>query len=246
MDFLNSIGMAVGLTFGSSRKNHEAPLIVKPVQPEWALSMMQQTYPLNCNVTIIAIENVATDEARNKIVKHAQEIKARYLWFVDADTAPPAYAARKLVVDLESCPDEKVMVAAGIYCVKNDPTEPIVYKKNGAGAFWKWKVGELFECEGIGTGCMMINMKVFEHLEEPYFKTVDRESDNPEIAKFQGTDDIYFCQKVVDAGFKIIADGAVLPIHWGDDHRAYELPKDSYPFQGVNVNEDKREVLITK
>jgi hypothetical protein len=241
MDFLDNVGLAVGLTFGGTR---EVP--IKPVQPEWALSMMQQTYPLNCNINIIAVTNEPTDLARNRIVRHAKEIGARYLWFVDSDTAPPAYAARKLIVDLESSSDEKVMVAAGIYCSKNFPTEPIVYKKNGSGAFWKWKVGQVFECAGIGTGCMMIDMRVFDHLEEPYFKTVDRLSDNPEISKIQGTDDIYFCNKVIAAGFKIIADGSVLPVHWGENHQAYELPPDSFPFQGITVNQEKREAVIQK
>jgi len=55
---------------------------------------------------------------------------------------------------------------------------PIVYRGNGQGAFWKWARWEIFECTGIGTGCMMIKTELFQHLEEPWFKTVHEYPEN--------------------------------------------------------------------
>ena len=85
----------------------------------------------------------------------------------------------------------------------------------------------------IATGCMMIKTEVFQHLEKPYFKTVDEEPDAEVILKLV-TDDLYFCKKVTDAGFKILADGAILCTHWDyrtDPPTPYQLPPDSYPLK---------------
>jgi len=240
MDYLNNVGLVLGLPFGAYQ-NGNGKLQTRPIQPEWALSLIAMSYPINCNVTIMAIKNEPIDIARNKIVEQAKEVKARYLFFVDSDTAPPFYAARKLITDLESSADETIMVAAGIYCAKAEPTEPIVYLENGSGAHWKWKAGETFPCKGIGTGCMMIKMELFDHLEPPYFKIVD-ENDLNELkgkVSIKGTDDIYFCQKVTEAGYKILADGAVLPIHWSNDGMGYQLPMDSYPMLGSKIEDNK-------
>ena len=218
-------GLVIGLPFGG-----------RPVTPEWAISIAAQTYPLNMNVQFTALKGVETGDARNQIVKHALEVGAKYLWFLDDDVAPPFFAARRLIYDLEQA-EEKVMVAGGIYCAKSEPTEPIVYRGDGQGAFWRWKAGQVFEVTSMGTGCMVIKTEVFKHLEEPYFLWVDKkESELPEgLNKFSMTDDIYFCEKVRNAGFKLIADGGVLCVHWDvKTGKAYTLPENSYPLSNQN------------
>jgi hypothetical protein len=225
-------GLVIGLPFG--RKN---------VTHEWALGMMSQSYPLNMKIEFAPLKNRKVDEARIEIAKYALKQGARYLWFVDDDTAPPSHAARKLIIDLEMAPSN-VMVAAGIYSSRDPMPEPMVFKDHGAGAFWHWKYGEVFECSGIATGCMMIKTEVFRHLPEPWFKTVDYFSDREgvEAIEDQHTDDVYFCEKVINAGFKILADGGVLPIHWDNETQIpYYIPEDSYPFQGVEP--PKRKVV---
>jgi hypothetical protein len=228
------IGMTVGLTFGRRSGEGQYPS-AKPVPAEWAVSMLAQVYPLNVNVCKFTTCGEEVGEARNHIVEEALKMRSKYLWFVDADTAPPKEAARVLMYLLEQSPDD-VMVAGGIYCAKMNPTEPVVYRGHGSGAFWKWKVGEVFECTGIGTGCMMIKTEVFKHLEQPYFKTVHEIPENMKLANgaavdsIQTTDDLYFCDKVTAAGFKIMAHGGVQCIHWDiETGTPYMLPQDSYP-----------------
>lgn len=217
-----TIGLCIGL-----------PFIGRPVAPEWAISLAAQNYPLNTNVMFSALKGVPVDEARNRIVEHALEHRAKYLWFLDDDVAPPFWAARHLLFVLEQS-DDDVMVAGGIYCVRSNPTEPIVYRGNGQGAFWKWRKDEVFECSGLGTGCMMIKTEVFQHLEKPYFCTFDNGNLNGDgdIVREQMTDDLWFCRKVTEAGYRILADGNVLPIHWDiKTGKHYILPEDSYPLR---------------
>ncbi len=139
------------------------------------------------------------------------------------------------------------MVIGGIYCTKTDPPEPIVFKELGAGPFYNWKVGDVFECKGLGAGCMLIKTEVFKHISKPWFLEPDEIFVDAKdgVARNVGTDDLYFCQKVTEAGFKIMAHGGVLPVHIDIDGRMYTLPIDSYPCQGVGLQPMPPQVPIT-
>lgn len=201
---------------------------------EWAMCMTAQNYPMNVNRVISVVKGKPVDEARNKIVQFALEKKVKYLWFVDDDVAVPTFASKRLIYDLESA-DDDVMVAGGVYVTKQDDLpEPCVFMENGMGAHWKWKKGDVFECSGIGTGCMMIKTEVFQHLEQPWFKTVDTMHTNGKVVSETMTDDLYFCNKVKNAGYKILCDGNVLCVHWEysfDPPKPYTLPEDSWPLK---------------
>lgn len=190
------------------------PFCGRPVQPEWAISYASLNFPANMNLTVSAIKGIAVDEARCRIAEHAINLGAKYLFFLDDDTAPPYFAVRRLVYALEQA-DDKTMIAAGIYANKHTyPSEPMVFMHDGDGPFWKWKYGQVFECGSIGTGCMLIKTEVFKHLEKPWFRTINECSEDSNIRKIEMTDDLYFCKKVRDAGFKILADGGVVCVHW--------------------------------
>jgi hypothetical protein len=228
---LQSVGLCIGL-----------PFCGRPISPEWAVSFSGQSYPLNIRRFVCSLKGEEVGKARNQIAEDAVSKGAKYLWFLDDDTAPPFHAIRSLINTLENA-DSKTMVAGGIYCAKAWPTEPIVYRGNGGGAFWKWKSGDIFECSGLGTGCMVIKTEVFKHLPKPWFQTID-EDGTPEVPIVQVTDDLYFCEKVINAGFKILADTHVLCVHWGWDEEKkqfvpYMLPDDSYPIRPVSEDEPR-------
>lgn len=197
------IGLVLGL-----------PFCGRPVSPEWALALSSLNYPANMNLSISALKGIEVGEARCRIARHALELNAKYLFFLDDDVAPPYFAVRRLIYALEQAPPE-FMVAGGIYANKHShPAEPMVFQDDGMGPFWQWKAGESFECQGLGTGCMLIKTEVFRHLPEPWFETVNVCDEASDVRKIEMTDDLYFCKKVRDAGFKLIADGGVLCLHW--------------------------------
>ncbi len=232
------------------------------VTPQWAISFAQQNYPMNCNRSIVGVWGNPVDIARNKIARYAVQNKSKYIWFLDDDVAPPFFAARRLIYALEMA-DDDVMIAGGVYASKTHPPEPVLFRGNGHGPFWRWKKGEIFEVTGIGTGCMMIKTELFNLLPAPetikftspngkaedipmWFRTNDigalegtvngmgfNSNENGSIASWQ-TDDLYFCNQVIEAGHKIIADGSVLCIHWDTSTNPavpYMLPEDSYPMR---------------
>jgi GT2 family glycosyltransferase len=196
---------------------------------EWAIAMATQSYPVNTGLAWIHVVGDSIDSARERIVEEALKKDYKYLWFVDDDTVPPIDAARKLmyVLDQQEAKGSPVAVCGGVYCVKQDPPQPLVFMAPNAGPHWKWRVGDVFECWGLGTGCMMIRLDVFQHLARPWFKTTSE-------VGFAETDDLYFCSKVGAAGFKVMAHGGVLCRHWDlQKNLIYTLPSKSYPMELV-------------
>jgi len=196
---------------------------------------------MNTNIRYIQVQGWPIDKAREFFAEKAIEFNCKWLFMMDEDVAVPSYAIRQLVHRLEH--DEKAGLAAGIYCQKTNPTEPMVFRGKGGGPYWKWKAGELFECDSIGLGCSLVRVDVFKDLPKPWFKTVD---DNDAVldgvAKLVGwTEDIWFCNRLREAGWKVLADGGILPDHLDmQNGKATNLPPDSYPVQHLTATGKKK------
>jgi hypothetical protein len=99
-------------------------------------------------------------------------------------------------------------------------------------------LGEVFEVTGIGTGCLMIRTSVFASIEQPWFKTTleapEADIHGERVVSIGMTDDLYFCDKLIRAGHKLYAHGAVLCDHWDAPNRTkYFLAPDSLPYQNL-------------
>jgi hypothetical protein len=70
---------------------------------------------------------------------------------------------------------------------------------------------ELFECQSVGFGCTLIDLKIFEFIPMPWF-ILGYEEDN--ISPM--TEDVYFCTKARDAGFTVWCDPTIKTGHIGD------------------------------
>lgn len=220
------------------------PFCGRLCMPEWATALATLRMPPGLVVQYSTARGMEVGDARNQIAEHALKVGAKYLLFIDDDTQIPPYAILKLMyaLDQQAPPFGKAMVCAGIYCAKADPATPIVYSDRGSGPFWDWKFDDIFECASIGTGCMLIKTEVFTKIERPWFKTITApmkaqlnrlemgvEKIHEDISVTL-TDDIYFCYKVADAGYKILAHGGVLCPHWDvTTQKEYKLADDSYP-----------------
>lgn len=202
------------------------------ITPEMVIAMGMQYPPPQLNIGYLAVKGLSVDKAREEIARQAIERKAKYLWFVDDDTVPPPNTLRRLVYVLENNPD--VMVVGGVYVTKTDPPTPVVFREPGLGPFWKWKVGEVFEVESMGAGCMLINMEVFKHLEAPYFPWTEDYSSEINGKSNVVSEDVAFCRKVRAAGYRVAAHGGILCDHFDiQTGRTFYLPEDSYPYQPI-------------
>jgi len=201
--------------------------------------------PMNYNVRYLSTWKKPVDWARNWLAERAIEAEAKYLFFMDEDVCVPPHAIRQLIYRLEHNPE--AAVAGGIYCLKTDYPEPLVFVDgDGKGCYWDWHAGELFECSGIGMGCAMIRVEALAAIAKPWFQTVDDNS-----ASLEGhnratawTEDLWFCKQVREAGFKLLADGAILADHLDiGTGKAYRLPPDSKPAHKVGVVKGTKKIL---
>lgn len=222
------------------------PTSGRPVDPRWALSLPCLGFPVGMNISWCL--NKDSDRARNRetMVEHALASGAQFIFFMDDDTVCPNFGLQYLFYALNQEP--QAAIAAGIYCTKEPIPSPLIFEKIGGGPKWDWKVskspGDYLDVEGVGAGCMLIRASVFARISRPWFQEpdisfVDKVTningiDCP-IMRETGTDDLYFCRKVVEAGYRVLAHRAVLPVHIGQDGVAYTLPVDSFPCRDVEL-----------
>jgi len=103
--------------------------------------------------------------ARTEIVKRAKKLNVKWLLFLDSDVFPMADAITQLL----AC---KKDVVSGIYYMKTDPPQPVLYEKFGDGPLWDFEPESVFKIGSAGAGILLINMEVFDKFDEkdtPYF-----------------------------------------------------------------------------
>jgi hypothetical protein len=200
------------------------------ITPELVIAMSMQPMPTHMGQAFLGVRGYPVEEAREIIARKAIECQAKYLWFIDDDTIPPPNTANTLMNVLNNNPD--IAAIGGVYVTKSDPPTPVVFRGMGLGAFWHWKKGEIFEVTGIGAGCLMINCEIFKKLEPPYFPWYKSESSDPLIPSLSVSEDISFCNKVREAGYKVFAHGGVICDHFDvTTGKTYQMPEDSYPMR---------------
>lgn len=147
------------------------------------------------------------DHARNEIVRNFLKTDCTHLFFVDSDTVPPVEALEELLkmnVDVASAITH-IYRDGGI--INNCFTD---YTSNEFGT----TMTAVIEHTGIqevvrcGGSCLLIKREVLEKVEIPWFLNEWNE-------KFTGyvSEDLYFCDKAVKAGFKIFCNTDIVCEH---------------------------------
>lgn len=150
------------------------------------------------------------DINRNKIVEEARKSGTTHLMFVDNDMIFPEDGVMRLFKH------DKDIIGAN-YNVRLDPTSAeasgptvkMLQDGKPVSMLSKDFPTELFECYALATGFMMINMRVFDKLKMPYFEAwQDKDGTHH-------TEDIDFCRKAGEAGFKVWCDPTIKMGHIG-------------------------------
>lgn len=197
------------------------PLTGRPLVPAWTWAFQNLHPPMNHNCLYMTNFNEKhipvpgpVDQLRNWYVEQSIANNVKYLFFLDEDVTAPPHALRQLIFQMEHHPE--AIAIGGVVCHKSEPTAPMIFRGNGNGPYWDWKLGEFFEVSGIGMGCTLLRIEAFLKLEKPWFKTVDNmEAFWDGIPKAEvWTEDLYFCDKAIKAGWKVYADTSILCEHW--------------------------------
>lgn len=213
---------------------------------DWALSLKSLNPPINFNVVFQIVQNQEIGAARQAIAELAVERKAKFLFFLGDDVVVPPHTLRNLIFRLEQ--DANIACVGGVYCAKATPTFPLVFRGNGQGSYWDWKIGEFFQCTGLGMDCTLIRVSALEGLSKPWFKTVDTDAfiDGKNEAEVW-TEDLYFFNKLATEKpeSKVYCDGGVICDHvdvYGD--KKYNLAPTSLPMRQKAVFKDKKCLII--
>lgn len=229
-----------GLTIG-------IPTLGRPVPLQWALAFKSLNPPINYNTNFVILPGMEVGVARNEIAKRAIEHDSKYLFFLGDDVEIPNHTLRTMIYRMEQ--DEKIGVIGGVYCAKADPAYPLVFRENGRGSYWDWKVGEFFPCTGLGMDCTLIRVSLLKELAEKggdLFKTVksDKFLDGINSAE-EWTEDLFFLGRVAkETDFQIFCDGGIICKHWDVyGGKSYTLPNDSLPMRQLVVDGDLPKLL---
>lgn len=140
---------------------------------------------------------------RERIVKAAKEAGSDYLFFVDTDmyladnTLKQLLAHKKEIIGVNYNQREFPLRSTVKFADENDNILEVPDLPR-----------ELFTCYAVGTGCMLIDMKVFEKIEPPYF------SFDVYGGEIMG-EDVWFCRQAKRAGINVWCDPTINVSHIG-------------------------------
>ncbi len=102
---------------------------------------------------------------RNNLVKKAKEVNSDYILWLDSDMTYPATTALRL---LEHNKD----IVACNYSKRTKPLKTVAYTNLNDWDSWVHMEpqDELVKVEGVGMGCMLMKLDIFEKLQKPYFE----------------------------------------------------------------------------
>jgi len=189
---------------------------------DWAvqLKILQPPVPF----TIISNRGLPIDRARCDLVSQARRMQASHIFFLDSDVCVPYDGLIRLW-------NWHLPIVCGVYGSKHEAPGVWIEQSKTPGARYCPVMPEVLDSTPlfshpnivVGAGCCLIDMKVFDRLEDPYFLwTQGREPDGV-------SEDFYFFEKVRNTG---------IPIHVDTQVRCRHLDFCSLTWEG------KRERLI--
>jgi len=152
--------------------------------------------------------------ARNRLATEALDWGADKLFFLDDDTYPCVW--RRSCNDVKFDPDAPKLLlehdapavsalyslATGEYACYKQAYDIVPYLKGEV------KLGEVFEVEGFGFGCCVIDAEVFRTIPRPWFKWL---TDVDYVIR-RG-EDVFLTRRMRDFGFRMLVDGRVVCKH---------------------------------
>ena len=139
---------------------------------------------------------------REEIVIDTQKMGGfSHLFFVDSDMCFSADVLDRLL-------GRDADIIAAPYRYRRAGGEYVLFLDEKSDGKEKQIPDTLFPVYAVGTGCMLIKMSVFDKIPRPWFAFGDPEA--------QIGEDIFFCRKAQEYGYKIWADPSVEILHIGE------------------------------
>lgn len=194
------------------------------IRYEWAESRYNQIVPMNWELQGFSCTynkwlhlgpiGYSIDDAYNLIVDTAIKRGVKWLLIIEDDVIVPHNLFVKMAEYMDK---EDTPIVSGLYYLKASPTQPLMFRGRGNGAFTKFKVGDKVWVDGIPMGCLLVHMSILKYMHEkaPYYKTNDgtklkrvfltprQQFYDPKtlgICNLMGTQDLYWCDQIINDG----------------------------------------------
>ena len=189
---------------------------VKPKTVSSLLEMVAYSKEIDWHI-LVATRGYTVAENRNYCAVQAQKNGSDYLLFIDDDMTFPKETLERLlahgreVVGVNSY--SRVLPLSSTVGLMDEKGE---YKRPEHHPSWEMQIPkELFKCYFVGMGVGLIDMKVFEKIEKPYFEfTTYKKGELRGMVK--DGEDGTFCKKVKEAGMDVWCDGSLEIGHLGE------------------------------
>ena len=185
------------------------------LSPTWSLKLPNLLKYIPGDYEIQVIKGFTIDVAREFSVKIAKQKNAEYLFFLDSDVVPDR---DDIILRLMSY---KLPVVCAVYRLKRVDAQVFpfsIYKWDYQKNSYRYLVPEdipknwrLIPIDGGGLGSCLIDMAVFNVIEEPYFKW-ELYPWNPPPGGL--SEDLYFFKKLIDKGIQPYADLSLTASHY--------------------------------
>lgn len=143
--------------------------------------------------------------SRNRLAQAARDRKADYLLFVDYDMYFPPKAIDGLLKA------NKDIIGAAYNFRSDELKSTAVPLGETVSPSPDFIPQELFKCEALGAGFLLIKTSVFDKVSAPWFMFGYK----PDGTLHYG-EDTYFCQMAIKAGFEVWADATLEVKHIGE------------------------------
>ena len=148
--------------------------------------------------------------SRNDLATQAIQMDADYVFWLDSDMV---FKPDTLVRMMDTIRNEDIDILTGLYFRRVPPYTPVLFDKlDIRGNICSWSEfheipGGLFEVGGCGFGCVLMKTDVFFDVQSKHGNMFAPIANNGE--------DIAFCWRARDCGFKIFCDPSVICGHVG-------------------------------
>jgi FkbM family methyltransferase len=190
----------------------------KYIEPETMKAIYDLEVPEGYKTEFQFFYGYQVDQIRNLIASWA--IRYDYLFAVDSDIVFKPDTLKKLLSYNKD-------IVSGLY-IQRKPGQHILelYRAGKNIPYNDIKGLGLIEVDGCGFGCVLVNSNVFRAIQYPHF--VYRSAlDHAQTL----SEDVYFCMKAKDNGFKIYADTTILCEHIGNTKFIVDANPIKTPFE---------------
>ena len=188
------------------------------IRTEWASARYSPIIPMNWSQVMYyqymsgyMPQRYQVDDAQNLIVRECIKGDYEWLFLLEHDVMVPDTILMTLNNYMR---DGKYPVVSGLYYSRGRPSEPLIFKGRGTGAFTDFKHGDLVWCDGVPTGCLLIHHSILKLMwnesEEYVTNTMTQErtrrvfqtprmtdSDGQMHNAVSGTSDLEWCSRII-------------------------------------------------